>query len=262
MKIGFMLSTLIVALSACEGSGGDSAKSGGGSSPGGEKPTVSGPNIEGVWLSDCSKNVWGENRKMRLEIAGSTFHLKETTFEDSGCHQVRKQEEKQGDYSFESQIFESNYIIAYKSYPHLPDTNISNSYYQNIKLVEDTLLVSEVTGTADGAVGSPAVLPLKKAGAASPPGQPGDNIELQQGDYSVSDGFNYRDVNVAIGSTDGKLSMVVLSFNETDIAMGMTCEKNICRDPQWSAYELEILDTTSFRFSKTDTSDLAIYRKR
>lgn len=258
-KLTLTLLALSAALSACSGSSGG----GGGSNGlggGNEKPaSVDGPVLDGVYSSDCVKNVWGENRKMRLELSGGSFYLKDTTFEDSTCHQVRKKEEMRGTYNYMSKVADDNFLIRYT----IPiDSNSWYNRYQNVRIGADALVVSEMNPHEEEVGGATPIITLKKIGATPPPGQNSGNIELEQGDYNVSEGFSYKSVNVGIGKTDGKLSMIVVSFYGTSIAMGMVCEKNICKDPRWADYEAEILDTKTFRFSKADTSDLAIYRKR
>lgn len=261
LKLGFVVSALAMALTACSGSsGGGGAKGPGGG--GDNKPTVvDGPNIEGIWISDCLKNQWGENRKMRLEVTGSSFYLKDTTFEDAGCHQVRKKEELRGTFSLEDKIFGDNYLVHYVipvSVPNAP--NATTDRYQTIKLVEDSLIVSEVSGTADG-VTMVGAASLKKA-ASNSPSNPAQKYDLQEGDYSVVDGYNYQGANVGVGrEQDGIAAIVTLTFNQSNQVASFTCTQNECAGVEFASYKLVIVDLTTFILEKNDGSNAATFKK-
>jgi hypothetical protein len=128
---------------------------------------VTGPTIDGHWLSTCVSDGFGEHATYDITYSAPTAQKLKIVFNDAACTAEKSRKLENGVFRFNEKLSGDVFIVEYKMAMH------GGSYTQinNVKRVGDSLFVTDISSGE----GFPPDIELKLVGPAVPsvPGAPG-----------------------------------------------------------------------------------------
>lgn len=234
--------------------------------------TVSGPALEGSWISDCIRNPLSRdlNRKIRLTVRGAAFEHQQTNFVDSDCHQVSSKEKLvQGSLSFTKDYGNSIYLMKY----FIPLSGGTSTWeYRNVSLQAGVLRITDMAITPEDLANEKPAIELRKIeGAPQTPVAPQPPVSqnptapanLQTGFYSTDASLNLCDASVSTMSSGDLVLQVYLNMASPCNSRTITfdCQGNTCAIAGSDALRLNMIDQGSFELFVKKSNKRAIYKK-
>ena len=207
--------------------------------------TVSGPNLDGRWETQCFDSQWGNGlyRRIILTAEGNNITYTEKTFREDECiaENVKDREEYVGTYSYKKVLSNNSYQVDL-SIP-LKD-NISAIRTFNLEKDNDFIYISDFYFNLDESDTMPIDIELSKKSKE-------EVLDIKPGLYqpldSDSDFFNHSISTLKVDDSVVEITIEVLS--STPFSFSMNCSDYGCYD---GTRKIKFLKNNSYEYITSD----------
>lgn len=209
-----------------------------------EEQVVKGPNLSGVWISQCHTSA-NEKRKIQLSARENQMEYKVVYYRDEFCELEKRTDLFQGTYKYKSALEDNIYRLEFIALVNGKDSNLN----LNVVSHENKIFISElyIDGVTSSATISPSVGLAKIAEAKPAPSAPVQYFDLQAGLYHTREA-GYCDLSISTAAVSGVTSSLYIDQLSPckKIQINLNCRQNVCSS---SVVRVDILSATQMRFT-------------